>query len=67
MLNRTEHYCKHCQTPFRVKLHEEETGDFLLECPTCGWRHYRHFENGVAVHCEFTQRRGEPIKLKGEA
>lgn len=65
MMRATQHYCKHCQTSFHVRLHESETGDFFLECPTCGWNHYRHFHNGEAVHCELADRLSDPVKIKG--
>ena len=66
MINRDKHYCKHCDTDFIVSLHEDETGDFFLECPECGWKHYRHFSKGVAVHCELKDRLNEPLVIKGK-
>lgn len=56
------HYCKHCNSNFRVDLNDR-TGDFFLVCPSCGWKHYRRVENGVAIHCELKNRQTEPIEL----
>lgn len=60
-----QHWCKHCDRVFLAKLHEKETGDFFLVCPGCGWRHYRRFEKGVAVHCELSKRESTPIEIRG--
>jgi hypothetical protein len=65
MVNRKIHYCKHCDSNFKVKIHELETGDFFLVCPNCKWKHYRFFKNGVAIHCELKERLGEPIVIEG--
>ncbi len=65
MTNRTDHYCKHCDSDFKVNLHEKETGDFFLLCPKCNWPHYRYFENGIAIHCELKDRKSKPIEVKG--
>lgn len=64
MKKSTRHYCKHCEHDFMIELHEHESGDFFLVCPYCEWKHYRRFENGDAVHCEFTKRTGDPVILK---
>lgn len=61
----TQHYCKHCATTFYVRLDEDETGDFLLRCPECDWRHYRFFRDGVAIHCEIMLA-GDPIEVRGK-
>jgi len=66
LINKNIHYCKACDNSFRVKIHEKETGDFILVCPTCSSPHYRHFNNGQAVHCDINKRKLEPIILKGE-
>jgi hypothetical protein len=63
----TQHYCKHCQTSFHVRLHEDETGDFFLECPECKWPHYRRFEGGQAVHTELKLARSKPVTIRGQA
>lgn len=63
--NRDLHFCKHCRSDFIVRLHEAESGDLFLVCPGCGWRHYRHFVNGEAVHCELAHRKAEPVEIKG--
>ena len=65
MVNRELHYCKFCSSNFHVKIHEKETGDFLLICPGCGWEHYRRFKNGVAIHCEIQRSTGKLIKIQG--
>jgi len=62
-VNRDIHYCKHCDADFEIKLHEFESGDFFLECPSCGWKHYRHFKNGIAVHCDIAKRKSDPVVL----
>ena len=59
-----QHYCKHCGSYFTVKVHEKESGDFILECPMCKNCHYRRFENGIAVHCDVALRTGDLVKLK---
>lgn len=63
--DRNEHYCKCCETTFEIKIHEYETGDFILVCPKCSHGHYRYFELGIAKHCEITKARREPIKIMG--
>ena len=50
--NRTLHYCKHCQSHFRIDLADNETGPFILRCPNCGWKHFRVFRDGEAVSCD---------------
>lgn len=61
------HYCQHCKSSFYVKLAERFSGDVLLVCPNdlCGWQHYRHFYNGVAIHCDINKRHADPTELKG--
>ena len=64
--NFSTHYCKHCNSSFRIKIHEYETGDFFLVCPNCRGKHYRHFEGGVAIHCNIFDSVNENIiELKG--
>ena len=58
------HYCKHCDKWFRVALAPKVSGDFLLECPNCQWQHYRHFENGEAVHCDIFKAHDTPKLIK---
>jgi hypothetical protein len=61
------HYCKWCETNFKIKVHEKECGDFFLVCPTCKYKHYRRFENGVAVHCNLSERTTDsPIEIFGK-
>jgi len=57
-------YCKHCDTIFLVVIDEMETGDRLLVCPTCNWKHYRWFENGVATHANI---QGQPVEIRGRS
>lgn len=64
-VNVDEHHCKFCVTDFYVYLEEKVTGDFILECPN-GHGHYRHFERGVAVHCDISKTHDEPIRVKGQ-
>lgn len=52
--------CKHCQQSFRVGVSVDANCDVFLKCPTCGWLHYRHFKDGVAVHCNIGNRKAEP-------
>jgi hypothetical protein len=59
------HYCKHCRRWFAVQLAEKVTGDFFLECPSCQWRHYRHFEKGEAIHCDIFRAHDTPVLVKG--
>ncbi len=59
------HYCKHCDDNFRTDFAEKETGDFFLVCPWCEFLHYRRIENGIAVHCELSKRKSEPIEVRG--
>lgn len=58
--NIDEHYCKHCERYFFVTLAPRFSGDVFLVCPECGWKHYRHFANGEAVHCDITKRHDAP-------
>jgi esterase/lipase superfamily enzyme len=59
------HYCKHCNTHFTIKLHEHESGDFFLICPNCDGRHYRHFKNGIAEHCNLNIMNDKIIEVVG--
>jgi hypothetical protein len=45
-------WCKHCRSEFFITFDDGLTGDALIRCPTCGWRHPRQFVNGVAVSCD---------------
>lgn len=67
-INREIHYCKHCRLDFIVELDPEQTGDFFLVCPTigCGWKHYRSFHAGVALHCDLNRRKVEPRDILGK-
>jgi hypothetical protein len=53
-------YCKHCDTMFLVVIDKMETGD----CPTCNRKHYRCFENGVAIHANV---QGQPVEIRGRS
>ena len=59
------HWCKHCETWFAVELGAKFSGDVFLVCPTCSSRHYRHFTNGVAIHCDITKTHDTPKPIKG--
>lgn len=67
MIKPTIHYCKWCKESFKVKLHEEETGDFFIICPFCQHAHYRYFENGIAILSDINKRHYEdaPISIRG--
>jgi hypothetical protein len=58
------YYCKHCDTMYLVVIDEMETGDRFLVCPTCNWKHYRCFENGVAIHANV---QGQPVEIRGRS
>jgi hypothetical protein len=60
------HYCKQCETDFRISFEIGETGDFFLECPRCNWTHYRRIENGQAIHCDIKKRKTDPITVRGK-
>lgn len=45
-------WCKHCKTEFLIRFSVALYGDALVICPTCGWKHPRQFEAGLAVSCE---------------
>lgn len=66
-MNADIHYCQHCKNHFYVKLAEKFSGDVFLVCPNdlCRWQHYRHFYNGVAIHCDINKRHADPTELKG--
>lgn len=61
------HYCKWCEKEFRLKIEELLCGDFFIECPYCYYKHYRHFKDGVAVHCDITKRFNNPEILRATA
>lgn len=56
------HWCKHCDTSFRIRVPETYTGDAIIKCPECGWQHPRQFEVGIAVSCDPPTTR--PLILK---
>jgi len=60
-INREVHYCKACDSEFRIKVDKELTGDYFIVCPRCERRHYRYFYAGEAQHCDITKRKG-PVK-----
>ena len=64
--NRDFHYCKHCQSHFSVVLDPNVSGDYLLVCPSCKWQHYRHFYQGVAIHCDIEKRYADPKIIQGQ-
>lgn len=64
-INADEHYCKHCERTFLVRISKFENRAMLLECPRCHWQHPRQFEAGIAVHCDIN-RMLTPARVKGE-
>jgi hypothetical protein len=64
VINHDRHYCKHDMQWFMVELPHNFTGDVFLTCPTCHWKHYRHFVDGVAVHCDISKRHDDPVEIK---
>jgi hypothetical protein len=57
------HYCKVCETSFIVEI-PLKVEDAFIECPNCRKYHYRHFEAGIAVHCDLHLRVHTPAILK---
>jgi hypothetical protein len=60
MINKDLHYCKSCKSHFRFPVPNGVTADYFLKCPYCSKLHYRHFEDGMAVHCDILKTYGEP-------
>lgn len=59
------HYCKWCKQYFRITLPERFSGDVMMACPHCSWRHYRHFALGEAIHCDIHKRHEDPQLIQG--
>lgn len=64
MIDRDEHYCKHCQQGFIIRVDEDEDRAVFLECPHCKWPHFRQFKDGTAIHCDINRRTNEPVTLR---
>lgn len=50
-MDRDWHYCKWCDTEFPIRVPKYYSGDAMVKCPNCGWKHYRQFEAGIAISC----------------